>query len=78
MNHSWTDISFAEVHQVAPTACYEKIDPDFGRVMCSDSNLVGSECQYMCNDGYELEGQTDVTTCREYTYTRYAHYIDVI
>ncbi|XP_005107934.2 sushi, von Willebrand factor type A, EGF and pentraxin domain-containing protein 1 [Aplysia californica] len=37
---------------------YMNSDVDYGQVLCSRDNIIGSVCSYSCNSGYELLGDT--------------------
>ena len=53
-------------HTLADTAWQDcsldgTIPPDNGTVMCTSSNEVNSVCVYWCDDGFSLDGSTQVT-----------------
>uniref|UniRef100_H2Z6L8 Uncharacterized protein n=1 Tax=Ciona savignyi TaxID=51511 RepID=H2Z6L8_CIOSA len=46
----------------APITCQPRpLQPENGRVQCSDRNAVGSVCFYTCNAGYDRVGEPAVT-----------------
>ena len=64
----WVHSIYMVIEKLAPNCiigeCSPLDPPVFGDISCSDDNRVGSTCEFKCNEGYEIFGDSS-RTCEE-------------